>query len=261
MVAKRIYLLHWNDAGRAERSHQLLQLGYEVLDALPEGSELLRTIEREQPQAIVIDLSRLPSQGRDLGIAIRKRKGTRAFPLIYCGGASAKVKRIKEILPDAHYCQWEAVKPCIDAAIVRGVSDDVSIPNSVFAAYKGKPLVEKLGISVGDRVYVTGAPDNLADLLGELPEGAQLVDSTVQGFNLVLWFTLNVAELHDDLEEVVTASKQAPVWIVWPKKSSGLGSDLSQPAVRKVLMQAGMVDYKVCSIDETWTGLLFTWRG
>lgn len=261
MAAKRIYLLHWNDEGRVERSNQLQQLGFEVLDALPQGSELLRTIEREQPRAIVIDLSRLPSQGRDMGVAIRKRKGTRTISLIYVGGQSDKVARIREILPDAHYCEWDEIKTSIEAAILQGVGDEVAVPDSVFEAYKGKSLVEKLGINTGDRVYITNAPDNLADILGELPEGAQLVDSRDRGFNLGLRFTLSEAELKDDLEETLSAVKQSPVWIIWPKKASGLGSDLSQPVVRKICMAAGMVDYKVCSVDETWTGLLFTWRG
>jgi CheY-like chemotaxis protein len=261
MAAKRIYLLHWNDAGRTERSDQLKQLGFEVLDALQQGSELLRTIEREQPQAILIDLSRLPSQGRDMGVAIRKRVGTRSIPLIYVGGQSDKVARIREILPDAHFCEWDAIKTSIEAAILQGVGDEVTVPESVFAAYKGKPLVAKLGIGTGDRVYATDAPDNLPDILGELPEGARLVDSRDRGFNLVLRFTVSEADLQDNLEEIVSAVKQSPVWIIWPKKASGLGSDLSQPVVRKICMAAGMVDYKVCSVDATWTGLLFTWRG
>lgn len=261
MVTKRIFLVHWNDHGREERSKQLQELGFDVLNALPAGSELLRLIERSKPLAIVIDLSRLPSQGRDLGVAIRKRRGTRIFPLIFAGGHASKVDRVRDVLPDAYFCEWVDVEACLASAIAEGVGEDPVVPDSVFAAYKGKPLLEKLGIGVGDKIYVTGAPDNLGKMLGELPEGARFADSPEPGFDVALWFTLDAAGLHDDLEEIVAASRQAPVWILWPKKSSGLGSDLTQTVVRKECMDAGMVDYKVCSMDETWTGLLFTWRG
>jgi DNA-binding NarL/FixJ family response regulator len=255
-----VYLVHWDDAGRELRKAQLSKLGMDVASELPTGAAFMRDLETLAPGVVIIDLSRIPSQGRDLGIALRRRKGTRGIPIVFAGGDHAKVQKIKDLLPDAYYSDWESIKPCLDQAVEQA-SDDVFVPDSVFAAYADKPLAEKLGIKEDTRIYTVNEPERFSDLLGDLPEGAVKRPSMGKDLDLVIWFTRSEEELQENLPVIVNASKHSPVWIAWPKKKSSQSSDLNQPKVRKVCMDTGMVDYKVCSIDQTWTALLFTWRG
>jgi CheY-like chemotaxis protein len=257
--ANPVYLIHWDDDGRNQRAVELRKYGYEVIDSIFSGSKLFNKLEELQPWTILIDLTRLPSQGRDVGVALRRRKGTRHIPIVFVGGEAEKVADIKALLPDAGYCDWDTVETAIVEMSNRSL-DDVVIPSSAFAAYAGKPVVEKLGISKGQHILVVDAPENLVEILGELPTGVKISPNT-EDFSLAMWFSSSKSDLEENLDRLVAASKQAPLWIAWPKKASGVSSDLSQPVVRELCMQAGMVDYKVCSISPIWTALLFTWRG
>jgi DNA-binding response OmpR family regulator len=101
MFVERVFLIHWNAAERKERAERLAADGYEVDPQMPGGSALFRELARNPPVAVLIDLSRLPSQGRDIALAIRKRQATRYLPLVLIGGDQDKVARIMALLPDA----------------------------------------------------------------------------------------------------------------------------------------------------------------
>ena len=260
MKGLRIYLVHWNDEERIRRAEQLRALGYKVVQEISSSSAFLRKLEEVRPAAVAIDMTRIPSQGRDLGIAIRKRKGTRHIPLVFTGGDDKKLKKVKELLPDAHYCGWEKIGECIENAVKEGAADLI-IPDSVFAAYQGKQIAAKLGIKEGDQLLVLGAPPNLDEILVGLPRATKLTTSMDQHVNLALCFVKTLEDLDRRLVDISDLSRRSPVWVAWPKKKSGVSSDLSQTSIREICMQAGMVDYKICSIDPTWSALLFTWRG
>lgn len=255
-----VWLIHWKEEEAKDKARRLREAGFEVLSDLPAGSKFFRSLEEENPQAIIIDLSRIPSQGRDLAVAIRKRKGTRHIPIIFVDGDPGKVEQIKRLLPDARYGRWDNVSAIIRQAIEAG-TEDVVVPDSVFAAYAGKSLTGKLGIKAGYRVAHVGAPDAFVSALGELPAAAALVSGPDKNADLTVWFVRSAKELNTQLEMIVAASKRAPVWIAWPKKGSAHEGDLTQQGVREASMSAGMVDYKICAIDRTWSALLFTWRG
>jgi len=78
--------------------------------------------------------------------------------------------------------------------------------------------------------------------------------------DVTLWFTKSRKELQRGIERMGAFADKGGLWIVWPKKSSGLASDLSQAVVREVGLAAGLVDFKICADDETWSGLRFTPR-
>ena len=126
-------------------------------------------------------------------------------------------------------------------------------------AFRGT-LCRGVGIKAGHVVALLNAPAGFAQTLGDLPSGASLVDGPGSDADLAIWFSRSLACLEHDLPSILVAAQHAPVWIAWPKKASGVKSDLSQQVVRKTGLAAGMVDYKVCSIDATWSGLLFTVR-
>ncbi|MFH1337052.1 MAG: hypothetical protein ABII96_11090, partial [Candidatus Zixiibacteriota bacterium] len=113
----RIRLIHWNSEESKERANRLERLDYEVIYNIPSGPDLLRDLRNDPPDAVVIDLSRLPSQGRDIALAIRHQKTTRHLPLIFVEGETEKVKRIQEHLPDAVYTTWSSINSSLKKAI------------------------------------------------------------------------------------------------------------------------------------------------
>jgi hypothetical protein len=251
-------LIHWNVAEAEDCIHIIADLGFEVVYKKFDANEL-RNLQETPPNAIVIDLSRLPSQGRDLGINLRKHKTTRYIPLLFVGGDLKKVDHIKEILPDAIYTTWDRIGGSLKQAITKPHEDPV-VPGSVFEAYSGVQLPKKLGIKPGSVVALVGAPENFDDILGELPEGVTLRTRNRGHRDLTLWFPKSRSDLERRLERMTTFAEGGGLWIIWPKKSSGVESDLSQTVVRKTGLDAGLVDYKICSVDKTWSGLRFSQR-
>ncbi|GAG68637.1 unnamed protein product, partial [marine sediment metagenome] len=104
-----VKLIHWKSEEIDERTTILEAAGYDVDSNLPGGSQFFRQLGENPPSAIVIDLSRLPSQGRDFALQIRKRKTSRHIPLVFVGGAPQKVDPIKQLIPDASYTSWEEI--------------------------------------------------------------------------------------------------------------------------------------------------------
>lgn len=256
---KRVRLIHWKAEEAKQRADHLAATGYRADYELPSGPALLRTLREAPPLAVVIDLSRLPSQGRDLAVTLRQSKATRHVPLVFVGGDPQKVARIQDLLPDAVYTSWEQIGEALEQAIAHPPQEPVA-PDSAFAAYAGKPLTEKLGIKTNSVVALVNAPAGFAKTLGELPEGAVLQEGTHAPCDLAIWFTRSRQELQSEIQAMFTWAEQGPLWIAWPKKASRLASDLSQQIVRETGLASGLVDYKICSIDPTWSGLLFTQR-
>ena len=259
MSRERVQLIHWNADEARERVQRLRAMGYEAEHEISGGSAFVRELGQNPPAAVVIDLARLPSQGRDLALLLRKTKATRHVPLVFLGGGPEKVARIKELLPDAVYSSWEQIGEALAEAIANPPVDPVT-PESQFAAYAGKPLVEKLGIGADSVVGLLSAPPRFRETLGDLPEGAQVREGASADCDLFLWFARSRAELEEGVQQMVDLAAQGPVWIAWPKKASRMATDLTQQQVREVGLAAGLVDYKICAIDSTWSGLLFTRR-
>jgi hypothetical protein len=256
---RRVQLIHWNAEEARERAERLQALGYDVSCDLPAGPAFLRALRQDPPAAIVIDLARLPSQGRDMGLNIRKTSATRHVPLVYVGGDPKKVARIQELLPDAAYTSWEGIRESLARAIAHPPEDPV-VPGSVFAAYAGRPLPQKLGIKSNSTVVLVNAPDGFEGTLGELPEGVELHRQICDGGDLTIWFVRSKDELQVEIEEMASRLEQGAMWIAWPKKVSGVATDLSQQVVRETGLAMDLVDYKICAIDKTWSALLFTRR-
>lgn len=128
------------------------------------------------------------------------------------------------------------------------------------AGYSGTPLPKKLEIKEGTRVATVGAPADFEKTLGRLPAGATLRRGLTGPRDLTLWFVTSRKQLEGDLRRVMPAKGEGSLWIAWPKKSSGVKTDLTEDVLREVILPEGMVDRKVCAIDATWSGLLFSWR-
>jgi hypothetical protein len=169
------------------------------------------------------------------------------------------VSPIKELLPDAVYSEWEQIGTGLAEAIDNPPAQP-AVPSSQFEAYAGKPVAAKLGIKANSVVGLVGAPDGFETQLGALPEGVQFQRQAQGGSDLTIWFTRSQGELEGRITEMASLTDEGPLWIAWPKKASGVATDLTQQVVREVGLAAGLVDYKICSIDRTWSALLFTQR-
>lgn len=254
----QIRLIHWNADEAAERAKQLRSFGYEIdyLPLIPAGLRALREIP---PHGVVIDLSRLPSHGRDVALGLRKYKDTRHVPLVFVGGDPQKVARVKPLLPDAVYTTWDEIENSLAHAIAHPPADPI-VPKSTLAGYSGMPLPKKLGIKANSSVALFNAPDGFEETLGELPEGAVLRREPQESCNLTLWFVRSRETLEHNVEEMGKVIKDGNLWIAWPKKSSGVTTDVSESVVREAGLSAGLVDFKICAIDAIWSGLRFTRR-
>jgi hypothetical protein len=133
--------------------------------------------------------------------------------------------------------------------------------NPSAAGYSGTPLVHKLGIKPEARLGLLGAPAGFDETLGELPPGVA-VHRRVRGpFDVIVAFCVARAELKRRLPAWRAALDQAGgLWLAWPKRTSGVATDLAEGAVRELGLGVGLVDNKVCAIDETWSGLRFVYR-
>jgi hypothetical protein len=131
----------------------------------------------------------------------------------------------------------------------------------VTAGYSGTPLAKKLGIVEGTRFAVRAAPDGFAATLGPLPIGAEQLTRVRAPLDVVVAFFTARAKLVGAWPGLTGAAAPAGVvWVAWPKRSSGVPTDITENALREDLLPSGWVDNKVCAIDETWSGLRFALR-
>lgn len=124
------------------------------------------------------------------------------------------------------------------------------------------PLVRKLGIKPDARLGLIGAPDGFDTTLGELPPGIGVRRRLAgQPFDVIVAFHTRRAELERRLPALADALDPAGgLWIAWPKRASGVHTDLTDDVVRRLGLAGGLVDNKVCAIDQTWSGLRLVYR-
>lgn len=256
-----ILLIHWNEAEAEDRAHRLRKAGFSplILTSVANGPADLRRLLETPVDAIVIDLSRLPSLGRDVGLGLRSRKTTRHIPIVFVDGEPDKVSRVKTVLPDAIFTEWPKIGSAVKTAIKNRPANPL-VPN-VMAGYSGTPLPKKLGIKPGTAVALVNAPDAFERTLDPLPDGVLVKEDLRGKSDLVVLFASRMADIHEQFPRAERSlNTGGRLWIAWPKQASGVKTDVTQPAVREFGLAAGWVDFKVCAIDETWSGLAFARR-
>jgi hypothetical protein len=131
------------------------------------------------------------------------------------------------------------------------------------AGYSGTPLAQKFGIRVGNRLSLVHAPQGFETTLEGLPEAVQ-IDRGLQRtrrYHVIVSFVSIKKLLNTELRKAMARLEtDGGLWLAWPKKSSGVATDVTEAAVRETGIAAGLVDNKVCAIDETWSGLRFCFR-
>ena len=256
-----ILLIHWNEAEAEDRVQRLRKAGFSslILTSVPNAPADLRRLLEKPIDAIVIDLSRLPSHGRDVGLGLRSRKTTRHIPIVFVDGEPVKVSRVKTVLPDAVFTEWTKIGTAVKTAIKNRPTNPL-VPN-IMAGYSGTPLPKKLGIKPGIVAALVNAPDAFERTLDPLPDGV-LIEEDLRGkTDLVVLFASRMADIYEQFPWAERSLNDGgKLWIAWPKQASGVKTDVTQPAVREFGLASGWVDFKICAIDETWSGLAFARR-
>ena len=252
---KTVRLVHFDENEGFERQRQLEALGFDAAFDFDDGlMVVIKSIKSTLPDAVVIDLSRIPSHGRAVAHSLREAKYSRHLPIVFVDGEPEKVARTKQLIPDATYTTWGRIKTALSKAIAKPVKNPV-VPDHNLAW--GTPTVAKLGIKAGHKVALLASPKGFADTLRPLPDRVTFTarpDATVDVF---MAFAKSARELHAHLTAVQRIAERQTLWLVWPKKASGVKSDLAGNVVRNAGLAAGWVDFKVCAVDGTWSGLAF----
>ena len=129
------------------------------------------------------------------------------------------------------------------------------------SGYSVTPLIKKLGIKAGFKVRFINSPDHYSDLLGPLPEELKILKSGRSKANFIHLFCKDIAffektflKIKDQIE------KDGMIWVSWYKKSSKIPTDMNEDVIRNTALSVGLVDVKVCAVDEHWSGLKVVWR-
>lgn len=251
----RVQVIHWKPAEAGPLLEACRNAGCETeFDVDADATAIGRAIKANLPDAIVIDLSRLPSHGRNVGIWLRGAKKTRAVPLVFVGGEEAKVAEVRTLMPDAVYTTIRQLPKALPRAMRNRLADPV-VPPQMMDRYAQKTAAQKLGIEPGSQAAVFDAPRDYAAVLGELPEGAELVEDPSGKTPVTVWFVDDPADLASNIRKMAKRAAASKLWIAWRK---GPKKPVGENLVRETALEAGLVDYKICSLDSRWSALLFS---
>jgi len=255
-----VRLICWNEDLARERA-ALLKAARLDVDAAPlNTSRLIGHIMENPPSAIVIDLDRMPSHGRAVGVVLRRSASARHIPLVFAGGADEKVARIRQELPDAVFTPWSAIAPSVRRAVKSGPADPLK-PRALMERYESSGLVRKLGLKPGMVCTLLQAPEGFEESIDDLPETLKFQPKLAANTSLAIWFVRTRAEMEFAADRASLRLPQgASVWIVYPKRSGRYPADFTLTDVRAAALSVGLVDYKVCAVDDDWSGLKFARR-
>jgi hypothetical protein len=250
----RVRLFHWKAAEAAPLADVLRAAGYAVDYQEKVDPGLFRAMRQSLPDAFVIDLSRLPSHGREVATFIRGHKTLRQVPIVFADGAPDKVAAIRALLPDAAYASSAKLRSALREALAHRPAAPV-VPAQMMERYAARTTAQKLGIREDSTVAVIDPPGNYATAIGELPSGARLDESPAAPSDVTLWFVRDPAACQQALPRMRKLAARTKLWILWQK-----GGAVTQPYLRQSAAQVGLVDYKICSVNHAWSGMLFAPR-
>lgn len=258
----RVHLVHWDADDARGRVAALTALGHDAV-YLPgvSGTPLMRALRDGTADCFLIDLDRRPSHGREVGAALAASPATRHRPVVCAGGDDEAVARMRAVLPGAIFTPWARVRTAlVRAQKAAAAPASPSSPPRREQLFATRTLVQKLGITRDEEVAVLGAPAGFAEMLGPLPAGARLKATARASAQRYLWFVTSRRELDQALGRLAALVTTQVAWIAWPKGAAGRRTGINGNDVREAGLAAGLVDFKVCSVDATWSGLAFTRR-
>jgi hypothetical protein len=249
----RVRLFHWREPEAGPVLHALDAAGHTV-DYQPDWtSSSAAAVRAAPPNAIVIDLSRLPSHGREVAVALRGTKWARHIPIVFVGGEPGKVEPIRKLLRDAAFTDLKGLPDALKKAIAEPLVAPV-VPVQMMQRAASRTVAEKLGIKASSQVALLDPPVDYPRVLGEMPLGVEFVENPPDALPVTLWF---VSDPHEYLEGLPRARRRAAktkLWVLWPK---GGRDGITQHIVRDSARDFGLVDYKICSVNDAWSAIAF----
>jgi hypothetical protein len=255
-----VRLICWKEDLARERA-ALLKAARLQVDASPlNTSRLIGRIMANPPSAIVIDLDRMPSHGLAVGTLLRRSASTRRIPLVFAGGVDEKVARIRQELPDAVFTPWSAAAPSIRRALISAPAEPVKPPPFV-ERYESSGLGKKIGLKASLICALVNAPEAFAETIPDLPEDFEFHSKITTATALAIWFVRTRAEMEFAIDRAcLKLPPGASLWIIYPKRTGRYAADFVLTDVRSAALEQGWVDYKICAVDQDWTGLKFARR-
>lgn len=250
-----VRVIHWKEAEAGPLLRTCRDAGFETEYLQGDGGAICRAIRTKPPDLIAIDLSRLPSHGREVAVWLRNTKSTRHIPIAFIGGDPAKTGSIRALLPDATYCELPKLSAALRKLAKAGPVKAPVTPPQIMDRYRERSAAEKLGIAGAARVAVVDAPRDFPELLGPLPDSVEFQEDAAP---VTLWFVHDREGLLESLREMRALAPKTKLWILWRKGSTRDG--LTQNAVREATNAVGLVDYKICAIDGRWSAMCFARR-
>ncbi len=246
---KIVRVFHQRESEAEALLRVLRKEGYRVMYDPTPGTKTVREIKEDGTSIIVIDLSRLPSHGRHIGVWVRGSKGIRHIPLVFVGGDPVKVAAIRQEIPDAAYTSTDRLSVTLQR--LKGLKEPV-VPRQMMQSAPGRTNAQKLGIQECSQVLAIDPPNDYERVVGAMPESAGFVESPPA--SVTLWFVHDAGEFEAGLPKRRVFAGNSKLWIVWPKgRRDGFNGDF----VRARGLKVGLVDYKICSLNERWSGMLF----
>lgn len=247
----KVRVIHWREEEAGPLREACRKAGMEVDDPAGGGTALTRAIRDRPPDIVVIDLSRLPSHGREIAVWLRTCKATRAIPIVFAGGAPDKVSAIRDLLPDAEFCDAGGIGAVLKRVAKSAPRQEPVIPPGMMERAAAKPAAQKLGITAASTICVVDPPRGFPRLLGVLPEAVVFQEEAAP---VTLWFVEDRGELMLSLRRMRAAAARTRLWLLWRKGST---DSVSQNLLRDLAREVGLVDYRICSVDRHWSAMLF----
>jgi CheY-like chemotaxis protein len=253
----RVRVIHWN-AGEAAPLLELCRgAGYEVDYDHGGGPAIVKAARKAPaPDAVVIDLTRLASHGREVGVALRNYKALRSTPIVFVDGEEEKVEKTRERVPGAFFCTRAQLRRTLRKALSGG-GTEFPAAAPVMELYRSRFTFQKLGVKAGMSLGVMDPPRDYLAALGKLPEGVEIVEDPEAPQAVTVWFVHELDPYLDALGRMRGMADRTKLWVAWRK---GAKNGVTQNSVRQAAREFGLVDYKICAIDGRWSGMLFARR-
>src|ERR1700674_965064 len=246
-----VRLFHWRSAEAGPLIAKLRSAGYEVIHNRETQAPSVRAIRDAAPAAIVIDLSRMPSHGRYVAAWVRGSKSIRHIPIVFVDGDLAKVEAIRRELPDAVYTTQARLVAALKR--VKPAKDPI-VPKQMMETGPSRTAAQKLGSREGAVVGLIDPPADYKKVLGKLSAGVVLEADPERAWAVTLWFVRDPGEYEAALRARRVVAAPSRLWILWQK---GRRDGLNGNFVRQGALAMGLVDYKTCSVDGVWSGMVF----
>ncbi len=249
-----VRVIHWKEAEASPLLEACRTAGFETEYIEGDGGAICRAIRTKPPDIVAIDLSRLPSHGREVAVWLRNTKSTRHIPIVFIGGDPEKLAGVRALLPDAAYCELPKLAAALKNA-AKSASKAPAVPPPMMDRYRERSAAEKLGIKADSSVSVVDAPRDFPDLLGPLPDGVEFQEEPAP---VTLWFVHDRDALMNGLRQMRAIAAGTKLWLLWRKGAKHPG--LTENALRESAIAVGLVDYKICSVDPKWSAMCFARR-